>query len=258
MSDIYQHFRKEEQPFIDQALEWKRIVQEQYRMKLTDFLDPREQVIVASVIGQADSVGLALFGGYDGAERKRALLYPDYANPEEADFGLQAFEVHYPEKFVSIDHRSLLGSLMGIGLKRQKFGDLVFAESAVQLIVTAETADFVAGQLTQAGKAKVNLEKISLSDLQIPARDVEIRDDTVSSLRLDAVCASMSRQSRQKALALVKNGLVKVNWKVVEDPSYQLAEGDMLSIRGFGRSSLTKIEGKTKKDKWRVTFEKQK
>ncbi|MCY9076831.1 RNA-binding protein, partial [Bacillus inaquosorum] len=27
---------------------------------------------------------------------------------------------------------------------------------------------------------------------------------------------------------------------------------------GFGRCSLTKIEGKTKKDKWRVTFERQK
>ncbi|RCK10912.1 hypothetical protein DT075_23950 [Bacillus licheniformis] len=31
MSDIYQHFRKDEEPFIDQALEWKRIVAEQYR-----------------------------------------------------------------------------------------------------------------------------------------------------------------------------------------------------------------------------------
>lgn len=147
---------------------------------------------------------------------------------------------------------------MGIGLKRQKFGDIVFSETSVQLIVSADTADFVAAQLTQAGKAAVSLEKIDLSDLNIPAVDVEIRDDTVSSLRLDAVCASMSRQSRQKSQTLVKNGLVKVNWKVVEDPSYMVAEGDMLSVRGFGRCSLTKIEGKTKKDKWRVTFERQK
>ncbi|MDQ1853348.1 YlmH family RNA-binding protein [Bacillus stercoris] len=257
MSDIYQHFRKDERAFIDQALEWKRIVQEQYRMKLTDFLDPREQVILTAVTGQTD-VGLAFSGGYDRAERKRAILYPEYITPEESDFELQAFNVRYADKFVSVDHRSLLGALMGIGLKRQKFGDIVFSESAVQLIVSADTADFVAAQLTQAGKATVSLEKIGLSDLNIPAIDVEIRDDTVSSLRLDAVCASMSRQSRQKSQTLVKNGLVKVNWKVVEDPSYLVAEGDMLSIRGFGRCSLSKIEGKTKKDKWRVTFERQK
>lgn len=63
MSDIYQHFRKDEEPFIDQALEWKRIVAEQYWMKLTDFLDPREQVILQSVIGQSDEVRLEFFGG---------------------------------------------------------------------------------------------------------------------------------------------------------------------------------------------------
>ncbi|MEM1498080.1 RNA-binding protein [Bacillus velezensis] len=256
MSDIYQHFRQDERPFIDQALEWKQIVLYQYRMKLTDFLDPREQVIVKAVIG--DACGLAFFGGYDRAERKRAILYPEYMEPEQDDFELRAFDVQYAEKFVSIDHRSLLGSLMGIGLKRQKYGDLIFSEEAVQLIVSGEIADFVSTQLTKAGKAPVKLEKIELSALHIPASDVEIRDDTVSSLRLDAVCASMSRQSRQKAQALVKNGLVKVNWKAIEDPSYQVAEGDMLSIRGFGRCSLAKVDGKTKKEKWKVTFERQK
>lgn len=94
MSDIYQHFRKDERAFIDQALEWKRIVQEQYRMKLTDFLDPREQVILSAVTGQAD-VGLAFSGGYDRAERKRAILFPEYITPEESDFELQAFNVRY-------------------------------------------------------------------------------------------------------------------------------------------------------------------
>lgn len=52
----------------------------------------------------------------------------------------------------------------------------MFSETAVQLIVSADTADFVAAQLTQAGKAAVSLEKIDLSDLNIPAVDVEIRD----------------------------------------------------------------------------------
>ena len=53
MSDIYQHFRKDEQPFVDQVLGWKKIALDQYRMKLTDFLDPREQFITQSVIQHA-------------------------------------------------------------------------------------------------------------------------------------------------------------------------------------------------------------
>ncbi|MCY7770485.1 RNA-binding protein [Bacillus haynesii] len=258
MSDIYQHFRKDEESFIDQALEWKRIVAEQYRMKLTDFLDPREQVILQSVIGQSDDVRLEFFGGFPEAERKRAVLFPEYAEPSAEDFQVQGWEVIYPQKFASIEHRELLGSLMGIGLKRQKFGDLIFSDGTWQFICSEEVADFVFTQLTQIGKVKVSLEKIPLSKLKVPEQDVEIRDDTVSSLRLDAICSAMSRQSRQKAQVLVKNGLVKVNWKVIEDPSYALAEGDMVSIRGFGRFRMKNIDGKTKKGKWRLTFEKQK
>ncbi len=35
-----------------------------------------------------------------------------------------------------------------------------------------------------------------------------------------------------------------------------LEERDMVSVRGKGRTRLTEIQGKTKKDKLRITFEK--
>ncbi|KPD01215.1 hypothetical protein LR69_00372 [Geobacillus sp. BCO2] len=54
--ELYQHFRKEEHPFIDQVLEWKEMVSRQYAPKLTDFLDPREQQIVQSIAGGAEDV----------------------------------------------------------------------------------------------------------------------------------------------------------------------------------------------------------
>ncbi|KRV43035.1 RNA-binding protein [Bacillus sp. TH007] len=255
MSDIYQHFRKDEQPFVDQVLGWKNIVLEQYRMKLTDFLDPREQFITQSVIQHSDELGLMFFGGYEEAERKRALIYPDYLAPTIQDFELTCFQVNYAKKFISIEHPNLLGSLIGTGLKRQKFGDLLFSEDNVQFICTSDVADFVRAQLTHVGRAPVSLEEISKADLQPVISKTDIKEDTISSLRLDAVCAAVSRQSRQKAQLLVKNGLVKVNWKVTEDPSFTIGEGDQLSVRGFGRFSLKTIDGKTKKDKFKVTFE---
>ncbi|MDX2363265.1 RNA-binding protein [Bacillus altitudinis] len=255
MSDIYQHFRKDEQPFVDQVLGWKNIVLEQYRMKLTDFLDPREQFITQSVIQHSDELGLMFFGGYEEAERKRALIYPDYLAPTIQDFELTCFQVNYAKKFISIEHPNLLGSLIGTGLKRQKFGDLLFSDDNVQFICTSDVADFVRAQLTHVGRASVSLEEISKADLQPVISKTDIKEDTISSLRLDAVCAAVSRQSRQKAQLLVKNGLVKVNWKVTEDPSFTIGEGDQLSVRGFGRFSLKTIDGKTKKDKFKVTFE---
>ncbi|MGG3640618.1 RNA-binding protein [Bacillus gobiensis] len=257
MDNLYQHFRKEEQPFIDQALEWKSIVTEQYRPKLTDFLDPRERDILSAVIGGTGEIQVEFFGGFEESERKRALLYPEYYRPEQEDFQLQAFEVIYPEKFTSIGHRQLLGSLMGLGLKREKFGDLLISGETVQFICAKEISSYVHMQFTQVGKTKVTVKEISLGCIQSPDKHVERKDEIVSSLRLDVVCSAMIRQSRQKSQALIKSGAVKVNWRTLEDPSFTLEENDYLSVRGYGRYQLTSIEGKTKKDKWKLSIEKQ-
>ncbi|MBW9235618.1 hypothetical protein JQK62_26175, partial [Leptospira santarosai] len=58
--------------------------------------------------------------------------------------------------------------------------------------------------------------------------------------------------SRQKASMLVHGGKVKVNWTVREQPSFELHESDLLSIRGYGRIRIGMIEGRTKKDKIRL------
>src|SRR5690554_3037925 len=122
---VYEHFRKEEHSFIDQVLEWKRVVTEQYRPRLTDFLDPRQQEICKLIIGKNEEVGIDFNGGVEHAERKRCLLYPPYHEPVEADYELAYYEVVYPTKFARIEHRHILGALMNVGLKREKFGDIV-------------------------------------------------------------------------------------------------------------------------------------
>ncbi|BBP89162.1 hypothetical protein BsIDN1_27800 [Bacillus safensis] len=42
-------------------LGWKKIALDQYRMKLTDFLDPREQFITESVIQHGEELGIMFF-----------------------------------------------------------------------------------------------------------------------------------------------------------------------------------------------------
>ena len=46
------------------------------RLKLTDFLDPREQHILKMLIGENGDVSYQLFGGSHDVERKRALIIP--------------------------------------------------------------------------------------------------------------------------------------------------------------------------------------
>lgn len=250
--NIYQHFLTSEHAFIDKVLEWQQEVEQNYAPKLTNFLDPREQDIIQSVVGKNADVQIMLSGGRDGFERKRALLYPDYYEPIDEDFRLAFFELRYPEKFISIEHRDLLGALMSIGLKREKFGDILFADGRAQFVIAEEVSNYVEFQLDSVGRAKVNVRPIDKLHLIEVDDEWEELNKTVSSLRLDAVLSEGYSLSRSKVVALIEKGYVHVNWKTIEQPSYQVHEGDYLSIRGFGRSKLLEIVGKSKKDRWRL------
>lgn len=249
---VYEHFRKEEHSFIDQVIEWKSIVTEQYRPKLTDFLDPRQQEICKLIIGNNEDIGIGFHGGSTKAERKRCLLYPPYLEPDKSDYELAYYELDYPKKFARLEHRQILGALMNVGLRREKFGDIVTDGERFQIILAEEVADFVSWNLTSVGKTKVELKNIEAYDIILIDNVYEEMQVTVSSLRLDTVLSEIYRLSRAKVKPIIEAGEVKVNWQVIEDGSYLLMEEDVLSMRGKGRSKLLEIEGKTKKDKYRL------
>ncbi|MBU8877742.1 RNA-binding protein [Bacillus sp. FJAT-29790] len=254
---IYQHFRPEEKEFIDQVLNWKDTVEATYAPKLTDFLDPREQEIVKTIIGNQD-VKLKMFGGSLTAERQRAFIFPDYYQCEEEDFGICLFEVDYPKKFITLEHPQVLGSLMSLGLKRGKFGDILFQEDRIQFFVSQDIEDYISMQLESIGKATVTLRKQPLKNVIQAGEIWQEMSITTSALRLDTVISAIYNLSRQKSQVYIQQGIVKANWTMIENPAFECKEGDIISVRGHGRSKIMALEGKTKKDKWKITAGRQK
>lgn len=255
---IYQHFRPEEREFIDQVIQWKHYVEDAYSPKLTDFLDPREQQIVKMIIGESSDISCHFFGGAENSERQRALIIPEYYRVEHEDYQLSLFDIEYPKKFVTIEHPQVLGSLMSLGIKREKFGDILIEGDRVQVVVAKEIDSYIQMQLSSIGRAKISLKEIPLSEA-IMIRNIWVEEAvTVSSLRLDTVVSALYHISRQKSQLLIEHGQIKVNFGTIEKPSFECGEFDMISVRGYGRSKIISIEGKTKKDKWRITAGKQK
>ncbi|MEC1715376.1 YlmH family RNA-binding protein [Schinkia azotoformans] len=255
---IYQHFRKEEHAFIDQIIEWREQVANEYTYKLLDFYDPREIDIVQSIIGSKEEVKCAFWGGYDQAERKRAILYPEYYEVQNDDFDIVAFSINFPSKFVTLDHRKVLGSTMGLGLKRSKFGDIIIDKEVVQIIIASQVAEYVRLHFNQVGKTNVTLEQIGCEKIIPTNEEWHEHTYTVSSMRLDVILAEVFNLSRTKVLPYIQNQMVKVNWKVTDDPSFLCHQGDTLSMRMFGRCKIKRIEGQTKKEKWRIVVAKAK
>lgn len=252
MDSILQHFRKDEQPFIESAMGWIREVENMYVPKLTDFLNPRERYIVNSLVGGNDLL-VSEEGGFEQAERKRMLIYPNYHTPELTDYGVTVFKVKYPTKFLTLKHKDVLGSLMSLGIDRSKFGDIRMMDDEVQFVVTTELKDYMTANFTSIGKAKISVEEVKMKENYLTSVDEWLEStEIVSSMRLDTVLASLLNLSRQKAMLLIKGDKVRVNWTTENNPAEELFEEDILSIRGFGRFKMIAIEGRTRKDKIRL------
>jgi RNA-binding protein YlmH len=251
---IYQHFREEERSFVDQVLEWQEAVKVRHMDRLSDFLDPRQQEIVRAIIGQDDDLSLSFAGGSRYAERCRMRLTPSYLETTIDDYQLTLFSIDYPAKFVTIEHRDVLGALMNLGLKREKFGDIFIGEEIAQVMVATEMADYVEMNVQTIGKASVRLNRISLTEHIKPKDEWDEATVTVSSMRFDVVISQMYKLSRAKVSSLIEKGLAKVNWKVVDRTDFLVKEGDYISVRQFGRAHIIAIEGMTKKEKYRLRF----
>lgn len=252
--EIYQHFRKDEQEFIDRVLAWKERVEGTYIPKLTDFLDPREQHIMESLIGKHhDTLVLHKNGGGDITERKRMIIAPMYEAIDETDFELTLLEASYPHKFIALTHQDVMGAFLSLGIKRKKLGDIYAADGVIQILTTSDIASYVKVNLSGIKQAKLQFNEQTLSEFRGTEKQWEETDHTVSSLRLDTVLKEIYKLSRKIAAQSVAKGHIKVNHKMCENPAITLQEEDLISMRGKGRSRLCAIHGETKKGKWRIT-----
>ncbi|GCF93960.1 RNA-binding protein S4 [Enterococcus florum] len=250
--NVYQHFRTEERPFIDQVGNWLEQVESQYAPYLTNFLDPRQAYILETLTRENSELSFMFFGGYEQAERCRCMIYPEYYQPAFDDFEIVTVEIKYPQKFTQLSHGKILGTLMNTGMKREFFGDIISDGERWQVFLTNETANYVETQVTKIGRVTVHLEEQPYTEIILPKDTWSEESMTASSLRLDSIISTVYNISRQRSKQLVEAGKVKVNWSTNERPDYMLDLLDIISIRGFGRIQIQGIEGKTKKEKFRL------
>ena len=220
----------------------------------TAFLSPQEQAAATrllNALGQRE--GYVFWGGYDGAERQRLLFLPDWMDgPDDtAAAALRAL----CRSGATLTHRDFLGSLMGMGIVREKIGDILVGPDSADVLVLDTVAEFLAQSWESAGRVKLRVAEIDPGCVHIPEIRREERRDTVSSLRLDAVCSTGFRMARGKAAALIESGRVQLNWRECTKPDRTVSEGDTVSARGFGKFELTEVGALTKKGRIPITVQ---
>lgn len=219
---------------------------------LTSFLDPRGQYILNVIVGSFQDLEVTFYGG-PFAERQRAIIAPDYFQPEVEDFEIILFEIDYPQKFVTLQHQHVLGTIMSLGIERDQLGDIVVDES-IQFTLTKQLESYIILELNKIKGATVKLNEIPIKDMIQSKENWHSFETTVSGLRLDVVLKEMIRKSRSISKQLIEKKRVKVNHTIIDSADFQLDKGDLLSIQGYGRAMVVDIGGKTKKDKTRISY----
>ena len=222
----------------------------------TQFLSPAQRAAAEPLLAASGHPRCLFHGGYEGAERTVCVFLPDWQEPEDWDESeeLAAIEAAFPPN-ADLTHRDILGGLMGIGLTREKVGDILVLEEKAQIVALKEAAPIILSQFEQAGRARLKLREIPLSGLSPAPVQVRLVKDTVAALRLDAVVSSGFSIARGKAADLISGGRVSVNHRECVKSDKPVAEGDILTCRGLGKCVLKTVGGQSRKGRIIIEIE---
>ncbi len=225
---------------------------------VTQFLSPAQRAVAEPLLAACGHPKHTFFGGYDGAERTVCAFLPDWVEAEDWQYDEEtpvgAVECVFP-KGADLSHRDILGGLMGIGLTREKVGDILVLEDKAQIIALKDAIPIILSQFDQAGRYRLRLNEIPLSGLSPAPVQVKLVKDTVAALRLDAVLSSGFSISRGKAADFIAGGKVSVNHRECLKSDKAVAEGDILTCRGLGKCVLTSVGGQSRKGRIIIELE---
>lgn len=228
------------------VLDRVEIVLRRNSVELSDFLDPYHLDLAKGVLRGLDITWFD-WGGFPHAERCKLALGPSFKELGQGDVDLAVLEVKGESDFHVLSHRDYLGSLLGLGIRREKVGDIVSAPDRAWIVLETGLAAYTAQNLARVGNVPVEVREADPGEIVLPEEKCKEIKATVPSLRLDAVAGEGFSLSRSKIAGAIESGKVKVNWRTVEQLSFQVKEGDVISCRGLGRIIVAEVRGETKK-----------
>ncbi|MDO4175518.1 MAG: YlmH/Sll1252 family protein [Eubacteriales bacterium] len=240
---------QEERILLAQVADKAETCRERSYLTYTKFLDMHEAALAARLLHTLGSIRARFWGGYADAERKLLFFLPDWMEElpaEDEDCPITAIRC-LRNKGDALSHRDYLGSLMGLGLRRDGIGDILVGEHGADIIVYKEIAPYLLTNYAKAGRKSLHVEEIPIGRIIVPEEKVTMLRDTVASMRLDSITASMFRMSRAKAADAIRAGKVFVNQQECLRTDQEVREKDRITLRGTGRGEVDEILGESKK-----------
>ena len=261
--DLLKDYKKQEDKLcLSQVLDKIEISSKREKIDYTDFLDMYQVALVENFLRKIQYKNYKLYGGYEDAERKICILYPekfdDKMLEKNYDKILKVVRIILPEEEKGkYSHRNYLGGIVKLSLKREKVGDILVGEDGADVITLNEFADVLKTQLpslTRFENAQIMIEEIqNVRKLELKIEEISI---IVPSLRLDNIVSDLARTSRSKASEIIAQERVFINGQNETKNSKTVKLGDVITIRGKGRFVIKEFTGTTRSGRTVVLIEK--
>ncbi len=257
-------YNNEDKLLISKLLDKINETKRQNKITVTDFLNLYEQKILQEILNKLKVNNYKLYGVCEQAERKVIIIYPEKLE--------EVFENHLPniENFINIIriklpnedkgkfvHKNYLGSLMKLGIKREKIGDILVDENGADIIAKQDISNYLLNSLKELKRfSKSEISLVKLENIRKPNIQKEEFKILVSSLRLDSIVSELAKCSRTKSNEIIINQRVYLNFIIETKNSKEIKTKDIITIRGKGRFEIKQILGTSKKGKQIILIEK--
>lgn len=220
------------------------------------FLAEEESALCRELLSREPDVRFLFWGGYEEAERKILGLFPDYLEPDPDTFPLTPLTFRFREED-PLSHRDFLGSFMALGVERDVVGDILPTKGRCVTFIRREMEEYFQQNLRKIGRTGVRV--LEGFDAPLPLeREFQEMSGVIASPRLDCMTAFLCRSSREKAAGMITAGLVMRNHREILSVSERVEEGDLLSIRRYGKFIIDRLGPLTSKGRLSVQCRKYK
>ena len=250
---------KEEQILRNRFLELANLTYRRGIPTSTDFLTLYEQDFFCQQWEQKKKelppVYSMLSGGNSISERKLAIFLPDQSYQDQYHPIAILKMVPVNEKFFEdLSHRDYLGALMNLGIERSVLGDIILDGHTAYLYCKENMKDYISENLYMVKHSHIHIS-VAENVTEIAPKFEEIRG-SVATPRLDSVLALAFHGSRSSLSGLIEGKKVFVNSRLTESNSYLLKDGDIVSVRGYGKFIYNETVGTTKKGRAYISLNK--
>ncbi len=191
--------------------------------KSTKFLNTKELNMIIPFLNK-EHIKYNVYYQFEDADK--VIIYNDVL-PSITCFKLETKGV--------FKHSDILGSIFSLSIEIENFGSIIISENNYYIIVLSSIANYVKYNLISIGKYNVALNEVDIKEIaHYKVQYVELTF-TVSSERIDNVISHITNTSRSKVIDLIKDKSVILNYGILENNSYYLRNGDIFSIRKFGK-----------------------